>query len=109
METIREFQKDIHALAREKGWYDSGKIKTFGECVALFHSELSEALEAFRRCEPMYHNVDDKPEGVGVELADCIIRILDTAEYLGIDMQKMIEVKHAYNKTRSYRHGGKAL
>lgn len=48
-----------------------------------------------------------KPEGVAVELADCIIRILDYCGHAGIDIEEAIRIKNEYNKTRPYRHGGK--
>lgn len=52
---------------------------------------------------------DKKPEGIAVELADCIIRILDWAGKEGVDMDAIIRKKMAYNRTRPYRHGGKLL
>ncbi len=48
-----------------------------------------------------------KPEGVAVELADCVIRILDYCGHTGIDLEEAIRIKHEYNKSRPYRHGGK--
>lgn len=48
-------------------------------------------------------------EGVPSELADIVIRVLDLAEYYGIDMGEAIAQKHAYNLTRPYKHGGKKL
>lgn len=134
---INEFAKEVHANACEKGWWD--EPRTFGEIIALCHSELSEALEEFRAGRPMvwyscteiqpYHPCDPKdsfdcqmygkeecckyrgkkPEGIAVELADCIIRILDYLGKEGIDVEAVLAEKHAYNKTRPYRHGGKAL
>lgn len=50
-----------------------------------------------------------KPEGVPVELADCIIRILDFCGYTGIDIQDVLHQKLDYNDTRSYKHGGKIV
>lgn len=48
-----------------------------------------------------------KPEGIPIELADVIIRVLDYCGYAGIDIDAAISQKHEYNKTRPYRHGGK--
>lgn len=120
---LKELQKEIHAVALEHGWWETPR--TFGDVIALCHSELSEAIEEFRGYDEMQQSDEfedginifnfipvspkGKPEGIGVELADCIIRILDAAEFYGIDMEKIIKIKHEYNKTRPYRHGGKAL
>lgn len=49
----------------------------------------------------------NRPEGVAVELADCILRILDFCGKKNIDIEDVIKRKHEYNKTRPYRHGGK--
>ena len=41
------------------------------------------------------------------ELADIVIRCLDTAETFGVDLERAIEAKHAYNGSRPRKHGGK--
>lgn len=208
---MNEFAQEVHQNAVAHGWWD--EERSFGEVVALCHSELSEALEEHRAgrpnlwyactagngdgtmCNPKrwmdcdmdgqeercaYRN--HKPEGIAVELADCIIRVLDYmgkerfdvdallreapkavmcdvpvrvyaaslgdhiarwhlllslayacwcnsagthaaalrmalciceivewTEKAGVDMEKILDIKHEYNKTRPYRHGGKAL
>jgi hypothetical protein len=41
------------------------------------------------------------------EYADIIIRTLDQCRRLGVDIQRAVEIKHAYNLTRPYKHGKK--
>lgn len=48
-----------------------------------------------------------KPEGVAVELADCILRIFDFAEFHGLPLIQALQLKNAYNQTRPYKHGKK--
>lgn len=107
---IKGLQKAIHEMAVEKGWWDEDR--GFAEVVALAHSELSEALEEYRNDQPLlYYNEDkpDKPEGIGIEMADVIIRILDWAESADCDIEEMIRIKFNYNATRPYKHGGKKI
>lgn len=50
-----------------------------------------------------------KPEGVPTELADAVIRILETCQEYGINLGEQIEDKMRYNETRAFRHGGRHL
>ncbi|KKN60999.1 hypothetical protein LCGC14_0526240 [marine sediment metagenome] len=105
--------------------------------LMLMTSELAEALEELRtqkditkmyytgQCEGhhlsgTYEDVKDtlrisgrnqepKPEGFPSELADVIIRVFDLCEHLNIDIEDAIETKIRYNKSRTYKHGGKAI
>ncbi len=109
--TISELVKRAHETATDKGWYD--EPKTFGELIALCHSELSEALEDYRRGrgigEVRFLGADEKPEGIPIELADVVIRVADMCGYYGIDLESAIEIKMEYNKTRPYKHGDKVI
>ncbi len=180
---LAELQKEAHAIAKDHGWWDTER--TFGDLIAPVHSELSEALEAYRTngleswrsvvSNSAYTDGGRKLEGVPSELADVVIRVADMAEHYGwdlsgwedadvsqtivdptfgdwiclihasliwafagicttlqrsewieplkaalrlvndmaahygIDLDAAIEVKMQYNRSRSYRHGGKAL
>lgn len=105
---INEFAKEVHELAKEKGWYE--KDRGIPEAIALMHSELSEALEDYRRGKMTltFRESDGKPEGLPSEFADVIIRVLDTCHHLGINIGEVLKIKHEFNKSRPYRHGGKA-
>jgi NTP pyrophosphatase (non-canonical NTP hydrolase) len=50
-----------------------------------------------------------KPIGVPSELADIIIRVLDFSGEHGIDIERAVLEKMAFNKSRPFRHGNKAL
>lgn len=79
------------------GWDDTYRVSGI---LALIHSEVSEALEAFR--------IGD-PANFAEELADVVIRVLDLAGGLGIDMDREVHRKLAKNRMREHRHGGKRL
>lgn len=101
---LKAAQDLAHKTATDAGWYKDPETgqdvsRNFGEVVALMHSELSEALEADRK-----GLMDDKlpnRDGREVEFADCIIRILDTAAAMGLDVAGAIIEKNRYNKERA--------
>lgn len=106
---ISELCVRAHQTAIDKGWYE--EPRTFGELIALMHSELSEALEDYRAgrdLREIYYE-GDKPCGVPIELADVLIRIFDTCEHLGIDLEEAVVEKMSYNESRPHRHGGKRI
>lgn len=103
---IKEIQKEIHDMAKEKGWWDEDR-QVLGIHM-LIVSEVAEASESWRNHEPyFYFDKKGKPEGEAVELVDALIRILDYAGKMGWDMEKIIMAKMDFNATRPYRHGGK--
>lgn len=123
---LNEWAAAIHENAEKHGWWE--EERRLPEILMLCVSELSEALEEYRNGKPMLycenmkhkpcedcvthrracHNKDRKPEGIAVEVADCLIRILDWCGKERLDIEWIVRMKHDYNKGRAYRHGGKA-
>lgn len=143
--TLRAIAAEVREVNIAKGWRAPGggmcEGQTFGDYIALAHTELSEALEAYRD-----HRLDDatvpycthegcsrygrvatatdcsakpdraghftaggKPEGVGSEFADLLIRLVDMADVFGINLEAEYRRKIAYNRTRKFQHGGRTL
>lgn len=105
-EPLYKLAKEIHENAVAHGWWD--EPRNLLEIVALCHSELSEAVEEYRAGRPMvWTNEGGKPEGIAVEMADCLIRILDWFGREGLDVDEIVRQKMAYNRGRPYKHGKK--
>lgn len=112
--SLREMTAEIREVNTRLGW--RAERNTFGDFIALLHTEAAEATEAYRdhrlldatkQPTPIFRDEeipkirrDDvyttrrvlvghrpaKPEGVGSELADLVIRLLDTCDVEGIDL-----------------------
>jgi len=131
LEGMEMFMNRVFLTAERGGWH---KDETFGDKISLMHSELSEALEEYRdgraydeiyysykdehgakvSTNEMYREVNgemvmNKPEGIAVELADAIIRIMDWSAWKKSPLLEALFIKAEYNETRSYRHGGKVI
>ncbi len=112
--TLRVRQDEIHFNTVTHGWWEGvspeDKIKSIPEKLLLIIAEIAEATEEYRDGKmELYFGAGGKPEGFWVEIADAVIRVLDLAEAMDVDLEHVIELKHEYNKTRPYRHGGKLI
>lgn len=78
----------------------------FGRAIALMHSELSEALEGDRHGNPASDHIPEF-SAVEEELADVVLRIMDTADRQKLRVADAVIAKLRYNAGRSPMHGGK--
>jgi NTP pyrophosphatase (non-canonical NTP hydrolase) len=95
--SLKNIQDKCFGQATAMGWHQSS-TKNEAVCIALCHSELSEALEGFRKDLMDEHLPHRKM--AEVELADCMIRIFNLAGSCGFDLAGAIAEKHAYNAVR---------
>jgi NTP pyrophosphatase (non-canonical NTP hydrolase) len=84
-------------VTQPEDWNDTYKIPAI---LCLIHSEVSEALEDFRK---------NNREHFAEEIADVMIRCLDLCAGQNIDIEKEILAKLEKNKLRGFRHGGKRV
>ena len=135
---LNELAKIIHSNAVEHGWWDEERSfgDVIAPCHSELSEALeeyranrpmvwyacNEATPSTGPCSPAdefeclnYGNETcckyrgTKPEGIAVEMIDCIIRILDWCGRHDIDVDDLLAKKHAYNRTRPYKHGGKRI
>ena len=104
--------KKIHKQNKDLGWWNDlytnedltnlpGEpfVRDVPELLIMVHSEVTEAFEGYRK------NLKDdhlpKYDSLTVELADALIRILDIAGGLGLDLSNAVADKLAYNASRA--------
>jgi len=88
---INELAAKHYDWVERMGWHN----KTVLEALALIASEVGEAVNECRGDTPT-------PE-FGTELADIILRVLDLAEWQGVDLEATISAKMELNEARGTR------
>jgi NTP pyrophosphatase (non-canonical NTP hydrolase) len=129
---ITELVRQAHETALAKGWWDAYlppgpgtwpdttpdrtrapnvPPDSLAAKIMLIVTECAEALECVRdgQIYAFRDTATDKPEGLPFELADVVIRVADLCGALGIDLDAAVREKLEYNRTRTHRHGGRAL
>ncbi len=101
--TLNECARECHGRSLRAGWYHDPQTgqpiqRNVAEMLCLIHSEVSEALEGYRKDLMDTHLPDRKM--VEVELADVLIRVFDLAAYLNVDLGESYVRKLCYNAVR---------
>jgi len=91
---LNAYVREVRALCDAKGF--SSDPDQFWQMLALIHTEISEATDAYKKGEPL--------EAVGEELIDAVIRIFHMLSAMGVDAQALFEAKMARNWARPYRY-----
>ena len=115
---LNKLSKAAFVNALKKGFHDKDdfldEVDLYAKWMTNLHGEVSELWEAARKgslkkyCDKYS---DFKVLGLGQltceeeELADIIIRVLDTAGARGVNIGRAVLLKMAYNATRPHMHG----
>jgi NTP pyrophosphatase (non-canonical NTP hydrolase) len=92
---LNQKMAEVRALTDAKGF--SSEKERIWEMLALIHTEVSEATDAYKKGEAL--------EAVGEELIDTIIRILHLLSALGLDAEQLYQHKMAINWQRPNKYG----
>jgi NTP pyrophosphatase (non-canonical NTP hydrolase) len=91
---LNQKMQEVRALADGKGF--SSNPERIWEMLALIHTEVSEATDAYKKGESMEH--------IGEELTDAIIRILHLMSALDLDAEKLFQEKMKKNWDRPFKY-----
>lgn len=103
---LRHLCNLCYERSASKGFWTGPENDNVPTKLCLIHSEISEALETFRKGSPPSEKIPPITN-FAEELADAVIRIGDLCGRLGIDLGDAIVKKLSYNATRPHMHGGK--
>jgi NTP pyrophosphatase (non-canonical NTP hydrolase) len=108
---INDLADEVHRNAEKHGFHGTTNFDEYlaNMCNNL-HGEVTELWDA-HRSDKLYAFCDKAPKCnltcVEEELADIVIRTLDLARQLGVNIEQAVLAKHEYNKTRPFKHGRK--
>lgn len=96
---LKELEARMHEFVAGKGWYEAGspKVQSPKNLAMSLSIEAAEVLEHFQWQE----QTADKQALAG-ELADVALYLLQLSSICGVDLEKAILDKLAYNESREW-------
>ena len=111
---LNELRDFAFKESKDKGWH-TGPVNV-ASLIANLHGEVSELWESWR-CDSLHQpcNKAEKMKEHGLpeltcaeeEIADILIRCLDTAASMNVDVERAVRGKLLFNRTRPHRNGNK--
>ena len=97
--TLKEIQKYVEALEKEKGF---SEVSVIQNCLQL-GEEIGELFKAVRKTEKLKIDKNSKFTSVEEELADILIYISSIANRYDIDLENAFRNKEEINKKREWK------
>ena len=97
--TLRDFQKYVAQMVRERGFHQ----ETIAETFMLFVEECGELAKEIRKRENVKTDPMSNQTNLPHELADIFIYLLDLSNQFGIDLEKAFRDKEEINKKRVWQ------
>ena len=103
--TIKDLQKYIEAVCKERGWNQDSHLVKF----LLFSEEIGELAKAMRKITKLYAEPSkyqetkaEKRVELEGEFADVLNFLLDLANHFKVDLEKAFRAKEEINKERKW-------
>ena len=115
---ITDTAQAAHRVNVANGWWQErerlaaqgkeAKATVILAALGLVTSEVAEAMEAVRKHDPATWRDTATKDTLARELGGAVVRIMDIAVWLRIDLGQAVVEEIEANATRGYKHGGKA-
>ncbi len=96
--TLRDFQKYVVALVKERGFDKENVAQKF----MLLFEECGEMAKAARKAAKIHSDKNSEQFDAAHEAADVFLLLLDICNYFAIDLESAFREKEEINKKRKW-------